>query len=94
MVGGSSSTVPALSSRTTNPDGSQGVANIGLLDKDGALVGNPGHYRDPRWPAAVERAHRRVPPVARYRLTGCQTLPSNILYQLVALDELPLLEAP
>src|SRR5262245_9516635 len=28
--------------------------DFGLLDKDGVLVGNPGHYRDPRWPAAIQ----------------------------------------
>jgi rhamnulokinase len=67
--------------------------DFALLDKDGALVGNPGHYRDPRWPAAVERAHARVSPRTLYHLTGCQHLPINTVYQLVALERSPLLEA-
>ncbi len=56
----------------------------GLLDEAGALLGNPIHYRDERWGAAVVAVHDRVPPAELYARTGLQFLPFNTVYQLAA----------
>ena len=56
----------------------------GLLDGDGALLGNPVHYRDARtdgWPARLA-AH--LPPTEHYAVTGTQVQPFNTVYQLAA----------
>jgi rhamnulokinase len=64
-----------------------------LLDADGALVGTPYHYRDPRSQPAVERVHGIVSPDELYARTGIQFLPFNTLYQLRAEPGLRQLEA-
>ena len=56
----------------------------GLLDADGALLGNPGHYRDARHATAVPAVHAVVPPEELYRVTGLQHLPFNTVFQLAA----------
>jgi rhamnulokinase len=56
----------------------------GLLDGDGALLGNPLHYRDARHATAVEAVHAAVPPAELYRITGLQHLPFNTVFQLAA----------
>ena len=59
--------------------------DYGLLDADGALLGNPFHYRDARTEAgAATRSHAVVPPAELYARNGLQYLPFNTLYQLVA----------
>lgn len=60
--------------------------DFGLIDADGALVGNPYHHRDGRGPAAMERALARVSADEIYRATGIQFLPINTLVQLLALE--------
>ncbi|MEU3497663.1 rhamnulokinase family protein [Kitasatospora cineracea] len=60
------------------------AVDYGLLDANGALIGNPFHYRDPRGAAAVEDVWRRVPARDLYRITGLQHLPFNTLFQLAA----------
>ncbi len=67
--------------------------DFGLLDRDGALVSNPYHHRDPRTEVMMEEAFGRVPEGEIYRVTGIQFLPINTLYQLLALRGSPLLEA-
>lgn len=67
--------------------------DFGLLDRDGVLVSNPYHYRDPRTDGMVERAAERMPRKEVYRTTGIQFMPINTLYQLLAMRESPLLEA-
>jgi len=61
----------------------------GLLDETGALLGNPIHYRDERWAAAVAAVHDRVPPTELYARTGLQFLPFNTIYQLAAARDTP-----
>ncbi|GEA88869.1 rhamnulokinase [Cellulomonas cellasea] len=56
----------------------------GLLDADGALLGNPVHYRDPRTADAPRRLFERITPERHYALTGVQLQPFNTVFQLVA----------
>lgn len=57
----------------------------GLLDADGALLGNPVHYRDRRTDGVMERAYAdRVRAEDVYAVTGIQNLPFNTAWQLVA----------
>ncbi|HLM04770.1 MAG TPA: rhamnulokinase family protein [Blastococcus sp.] len=58
--------------------------DYGLLDADGALLGNPLHYRDSRHESAVGAVHAVVPPEELYRVTGLQHLPFNTVFQLAA----------
>lgn len=67
--------------------------DFALLDRDGALISNPYHYRDPRTEGMMEEAARRVPEEEIYRTTGIQFMPLNTLYQLLASEGSPLLEA-
>jgi rhamnulokinase len=67
--------------------------DFALLDRDGALVSNPYHYRDPRTEGMGEKAAERVTDEELYRTTGIQFLPFNTLYQLLAFEDSPLLEA-
>jgi rhamnulokinase len=89
--------------RTTGLPGSE-VASLGidtwgvdfaLLDKRGALLGNPYHYRDARTDGMLEAAFRRVPKEEIFEQTGIQFLQINTLYQLLsmALYGSPLLSA-
>lgn len=66
--------------------------DFGLLDRDGALVSNPYHHRDPRTEGRMEEAFGLVPRAEIYRATGIQFLRINTLYQLLALRGSPLLE--
>lgn len=70
-----------------------GLAGIGvdtwgvdyaLLGRQGELLQNPYHYRDPRNVAAMSEALRIVPKEDIYAETGIQFIPINTLYQLVA----------
>jgi len=54
--------------------------DYGLLDGDGALIGNPVHYRDRR----TDGASVPVPPGELYAVTGIQHLPFNTIYQVAA----------
>lgn len=58
--------------------------DYGLLDRDGALLGNPFHYRDHRTDGVMERLLERLPREDVYATTGIQFLPFNTLYQLVS----------
>ncbi|MFJ9863906.1 rhamnulokinase family protein [Streptomyces sp. NPDC101165] len=56
----------------------------GLLDADGALLGNPVHYRDARTEGVAEKVWASVPAAELYAATGLQYAPFNTLYQLTA----------
>ncbi len=61
------------------------AVDFGLLDDDGALLGNPVHYRDARHETAVADVHAVVGAEELYRVTGLQHLPFNTVFQLAAL---------
>ncbi len=60
------------------------AVDYGLLDADGALLGNPVHYRDPRTEDVAEKVWDTLPAQELYAATGLQYAPFNTLYQLVA----------
>jgi rhamnulokinase len=68
----------------------QGIAvdtwgvDYGLLDRHGELSGEPFSYRDERTLRMVAVAESRIPAERLYRLTDCQAVPINTLYQLLA----------
>src|SRR5215212_201735 len=67
--------------------------DFGLLDRDGALVSNPHHYRDARTEGMMEEAFGLMPKEEIYDVTGIQFIPLNTLYQLLSMRGSPLLEA-
>lgn len=68
--------------------------DFGLLGRDGTLLGNPRHYRDPHTEGVLEQSFTRVPKAEIFRQTGIQFMRFNTLFQLIALqrDGSPLLE--
>jgi rhamnulokinase len=60
------------------------AVDYGLLDADGALLGNPVHYRDTRTESVAEKVWATVPAAELYAATGLQYAPFNTLYQLTA----------
>ncbi|MET9441171.1 rhamnulokinase family protein [Streptomyces sp. NPDC006610] len=60
------------------------AVDYGLLDADGALLGNPVHYRDARTDGIAEQVWAAVPADELYAATGLQYAPFNTLYQLTA----------
>ena len=60
------------------------AVDFGLLDGDGALLGNPVHYRDARHATAVPDVHAVADAAELYRVTGLQHLPFNTVFQLAA----------
>ncbi|WP_371600590.1 rhamnulokinase family protein [Streptomyces sp. NBC_00564] len=60
------------------------AVDYGLLDADGALLGNPVHYRDARTEGIAEKVWASVPTADLYAATGLQYAPFNTLYQLTA----------
>ncbi|GAA2617204.1 rhamnulokinase family protein [Streptomyces axinellae] len=58
--------------------------DYGLLDADGALLGNPVHYRDARTEGMAAEIDKLLPARELYAHTGLQHLPINTLYQLAA----------
>ncbi|WP_211270747.1 rhamnulokinase [Streptomyces yerevanensis] len=63
------------------------AVDYGLLDADGALLGNPVHYRDTRTEGVAEKVWATVPADELYARTGLQYAPFNTLYQLAAARE-------
>jgi rhamnulokinase len=59
--------------------------DFGLLDKSGALIGNPYHYRDHRTDGVMEQVFARVPRAEVFQATGIQFMQLNTLYQLYAM---------
>ncbi|MET9120605.1 rhamnulokinase family protein [Streptomyces sp. NPDC004528] len=74
--------------RAAGPVDSVGIdswaVDYGLLDADGALLGNPVHYRDARTEGVAEQVWSTVPAAELYAATGLQYAPFNTLYQLMA----------
>lgn len=61
--------------------------DYGLLDRQGALIGNPYHYRDSRTDGMVEAAFKHLPRERIFDLTGIQFMQLNTLYQLFSMVE-------
>ncbi len=59
--------------------------DFALIDRAGALLGNPYHYRDPRTDGMLEEAFRRVPREEIFEETGIQFMQINTLCQLLAM---------
>ena len=68
--------------------------DFALLDKNGALLGNPFHYRDERTDGMVTEAFKRLPREQIFAQTGIQFMQINTLYQLLAMtiQKSPLLD--
>lgn len=62
------------------------AVDYGLLDRDGALLGTPYHYRDSRTTNVQDKVHDRLPFDDLYVINGLQLLPFNTIYQLAAHD--------
>jgi rhamnulokinase len=58
-----------------------------LLDRQGHLLGNPYHYRDPRTDGIPTRAFARVPAAEIFERTGIQFMQINTLFQLFSMAE-------
>jgi rhamnulokinase len=68
--------------------------DFALLGRDGTLLGNPRHYRDPHTENIMEEAFARLPRADIFRHTGIQFMRFNTLFQLLAMqrDRSPLLD--
>jgi len=68
--------------------------DFALLDWQGALLGNPYHYRDARTDGMVETAFQSMPQQEIFAQTGIQFMQLNSLYQLLAMvrAQSPILE--
>ncbi|MCU1495439.1 MAG: rhamnulokinase [Acidimicrobiaceae bacterium] len=66
--------------------------DFGLIDRTGALLGNPVHHRDRRTEGVVEAVLEKVPAAELYARTGIQLQRFNTLFQLVAATGSPQLE--
>src|SRR5262245_19622034 len=60
--------------------------DFALLGKDGSLLGNPRHYRDPHTETIMDAAFARVPRAEVFRQTGIQFMRFNTLFQLLAMQ--------
>ena len=67
--------------------------DYGLLDAQGALLGNPVHYRDTRTDGVAAQVLAAIPAADLYATTGVQQLPFNTIYQLAAAAGTPQLAA-
>ena len=61
------------------------AVDFALLDKNGALLSNPFHYRDARTDGMLDEAFRRMPKDELFANTGIQFMQLNTLYQLLAM---------
>ncbi len=59
--------------------------DFGLIDKEGRLLENPVHYRDPRTAGLVDEAFKTIPRKKIYNITGIQFMELNTLFQLISL---------
>ena len=67
--------------------------DFALIDRDGALVANPLHYRDRHTAGTMEEVTRIVPKEEIFRRTGLQFMELNTLFQLWALKGTRALES-
>ena len=67
--------------------------DFGLLDRDGRLVSNPFHYRDPHTNGVMEQIFETVSRDEIFERTGLQFIQFNSLFQLYAMRGTAVLEA-
>lgn len=69
--------------------------DFALVDRNGHLLGNPRHYRDPHTETIMEETFARVPRREIFEYTGLQFIRFNTLFQLLALqrDRSPSIDA-
>jgi rhamnulokinase len=67
--------------------------DFALLDRTGALLGNPYHYRDSRTNGALARALEIVPRNEIFDDTGLQFMEINTLFQLFSMKGSPALDS-
>lgn len=67
--------------------------DFGLVDRDGALLGNPVCYRDERTAGVTDELSKILAPTDRYRATGIQAMEINTLSQLYSMKGSAQLEA-
>ena len=60
--------------------------DFALLDRTGALLTNPFHYRDARTDGMMDQAFKIMPRAEIFANTGIQFMQINTLYQLLALS--------
>ncbi len=60
--------------------------DFALLDRNGALLANPFHYRDARTDGMLDEAFRRMPRADLFTNTGIQFMQINTLYQLLSMS--------
>ena len=60
--------------------------DFALLDRKGALLANPFHYRDARTDGMLDEAFRRMPRADIFANTGIQFMQINTLYQLLSMS--------
>ncbi len=60
--------------------------DFALLDKNGALINVPYHYRDSRTEGMLEEAFSRLSRKSIYEITGIQFMQLNTLFQLLAMQ--------
>ncbi|MGD2143833.1 MAG: rhamnulokinase family protein [Anaerolineae bacterium] len=61
------------------------AVDFGLLDRQGALISNPYHYRDSRTDSMLKEAFSRMSRAEIFERTGIQFLQINTLYQLLSM---------
>lgn len=59
--------------------------DFGLLDRNGELLGNPYHYRDPQTEGLIEEIDGIVGREELFAQSGLQFMPFNTVYQLAAM---------
>ena len=67
--------------------------DFALLDRNGELLGNPRHYRDPRTTGKMAEVFELVSRETIFESTGLQFMELNSLFQLFSLRGSPALEA-
>ncbi len=69
--------------------------DFGLLGRDGNLLGNPRHYRDPHTEGVMEEAIKKVPREEIFQKTGAHFIRFNSVFQLLAMqrDSSPILDS-
>jgi sugar (pentulose or hexulose) kinase len=61
------------------------AVDFGFIDRQGALIANPVHYRDKKRNAVTEEVFDRIPAEELFRLTGASVIPVMSLFHMFSL---------